>query len=92
MPHSHDPQTTLAHVFSHPTSHNIHWKDIVKMFEGLGGTCEETKHDHLKVRLAGKEMSFKIPHGGNHVLQDDHEISAIRRFLRECGHAPVKQA
>jgi hypothetical protein len=22
-------------------------------------------------------------------LQSDHEISAIRRFLRDCGHAPA---
>ena len=86
---SHHHTETLAQVFAHPTSHNIHWRDIVKMFEGLGGTVEETKHDHLKVKLAGKEMSFKVPHGGNHVLQDDHEISAIRKFLRECGHAPT---
>jgi hypothetical protein len=82
--------TTLAQIFAHPTSHNIHWRDIVHLFEVLGGTVEETKHDHLKVRLSDKEMSFKIPHSGNHVLQDDHEISSIRRFLRECGHAPAE--
>lgn len=83
---------TLEQLFAHPTSHNIHWRDIVRMFEGLGGATEETRHDHLKVKLAGREMSFKSPHGGNHTLQDNHEIAAIRRFLKECGFAPAGAA
>jgi len=83
---------TLEQLFAHPTSHNIHWRDVVHMFESIGGTTEETKHDHLKVKLAGHEMTFKIPHGGGHTLQSDHEISAIRRFLRECGFAPAAHA
>jgi hypothetical protein len=80
---------TLEQLFAHPTSHNIHWRDIVQMFESLGGTTEETRHDHLKVKFGPHEMTFKIPHGGGHTLQSDHEISAIRRFLRDCGHAPA---
>ena len=83
-------QQTLKQWFSHPTSHNIHWRDIVHMFEGLGGTCDETKHDHLKVKLAGKEMSFSIPKGGNHALSSDDEIGAIRHFVKDCGLAPEK--
>lgn len=82
-------QRTLEQLFAHPTSHNIHWRDIVKMFESLGATTEETKHDHLKVRFGSQEMTFNIPHGGGHTLQSDHEISSIRRFLRDCGHAPA---
>ncbi len=81
---------TLEQLFAHPTSHNIHWREIVQMFESLGGTTEETKQDHLKVKLAGREMSFKIPHGAGHVLQNDHEIGQLRRFLRECGFEPEK--
>ncbi len=81
---------TLEQLAAHATSHNIHWREIVQMFESLGGTTEETKHDHLKVKLAGREMSFKIPHGAGHVLQNDHEIGQLRRFLRECGFEPEK--
>jgi len=58
------------------------------MFDSLGAETSETRHDHLKVRLSGREMTFKIPHSGGHVLENDHEISQIRRFLRECGFAP----
>jgi hypothetical protein len=81
-------QSTLTQIFAHPTSHNIHWRDVVHMFEGLGGTCDETKKDHLKVKLSGKEMSFQIPKAGGHTLNSDHEIAAIRRFLKECGFGP----
>lgn len=80
---------TLEQIFSHPTPHNIHWRDVVKMFEALGGTTVETKHDHLKVKFGEREMTFKIPHSGGHVLENDHEISQIRKFLRECGLAPT---
>ncbi len=89
MSHHH---RTLDQLFAHPTSHNIHWRDVVHLFESLGGNTEQTKHDHLKVKLAGREMTFPIPRGGGHTLQSDHEISAIRRFLKECGHAPAAHA
>lgn len=83
---------TLDQIFAHPTSHNIHWRDVVHLFESLGGTTEQTKHDHVKVKLTSREMTFPIPRGGGHTLQSDHEISAIRRFLKECGFAPAGQA
>lgn len=81
-------QHTLRQIFAHPTSHNIHWRDVVHMFEGLGGTTEETKKEHLKVKLRGKEMTFRTPHHGHHSLDDNEEIGHIRRFLRECGLEP----
>ena len=86
---SHAPEHTLKQIFAHPTRHNIPWRDIVHMFEGLGGTCEETKKDHLKVKLNGHEMTFPIPNGGHHTLEDTHEIAEIRRFLKLCGVAPA---
>jgi hypothetical protein len=82
---------TLEQLFAHPTSHNIHWRDVVRMLEAHGATCTETKHDHLKVVLGRHEMTFHIPHG-SHALESDHEIAAIRRFLRQCGLEPVGNA
>lgn len=86
---SHHHEATLQQIFAHPTSHNIHWRDVVHMFEGLGGTCEETKKDHLKVKLKDHEMTFHVPHAGGHTLQDNHEIAEIRKFLKLCGLAPA---
>lgn len=85
---SHHAEHTLEQIFAHPTSHNIHWRDVVHMFQALGGTTDETKKDHLKVKLADKEMSFNIPKNGGHTLEDNHEISQIRRFLKDCGFGP----
>jgi hypothetical protein len=78
----------LEQLFAHPTSHNIHWRDVVNMLESLGATCTETKQDHLKVILNGHEMTFRMPHG-THSLESNHEIAALRRFLRQCGAEPV---
>ncbi len=74
---SHHFEATLKQIFAHPTSHNIHWRDVVHMFEGLGATCDETKKEHLKVKLNGHEMTFPIP-----------KHSEIRRFLKACGCVP----
>jgi hypothetical protein len=35
-------------------------------------------------------MSFSIPKGGNHTLDSDDEIGAIRHFVKDCGLAPEK--
>ena len=86
MSHSHEH--TLAQLFSHPTPHNIHWRDVVHKFEALGATCEETKKEHLKVKLKGHEMTFNVPHAHGHALQDTHAISEIRKSLKLCGLAP----
>ena len=85
---SHHHEATLQQLFSHPTPHNIHWRDVVHMFEAFGATCEETKKEHLKVKLKGHEMTFHMPHAHGHALQDNHEISEIRKFLKLCGLAP----
>jgi hypothetical protein len=36
-------------------------------------------------------MSFKVPHAGGHTLEDNHEISLIRKFLKDCGCAPAAE-
>ncbi len=80
---------TLAQLFAHPTSHNLHWREVIQLFHSLGGTTEETKRDHIKVRLSGREMTFQGQHGSGSTLQSDHQIASIRRFIKECGFAPV---
>ncbi len=85
---SHHTEQTMKQLFAHPTSHNIHWREIVHMFQGLGAQCDETKKDHLKVTLNGHEMTFGIPKQSGHTLGSNHEISQIRRFLKQCGVAP----
>ena len=86
MGHAH--HDTLHRVFAHPMDMNIHWRDLVKMFEDLGGTTEETGHGRLKVKLGGHERSFGIPHH-SHSLDSRDELVEIRHFLEAAGHKPT---
>jgi hypothetical protein len=36
----HHHRHTLAALFSHPTSHNIQWRDVLALFERLGPVTE----------------------------------------------------
>ncbi len=85
MGHAH--HETLQKVFAHPMDMNIHWRDIVRMFEQLGGHVEETGHGRLKVKLGDHERTFGIPHHG-HSLDSRDELVEIRHFLEAAGHAP----
>jgi hypothetical protein len=85
MGHAH--HEIVDRVFAHPMDMNIHWRDIVRMFEKLGGTTEETKHGRLKVHLGGKETTFTIPHHSN-TLDSRDELVQIRHFLESAGFKP----
>jgi hypothetical protein len=80
---------TVKKIFAHPIDMNIAWRDVVKMFESLGGEVDHTSHGQLKVKLNGKEKSFGIPHH-EHTLKSREEIIAIRHFLENVGCAPEK--
>ncbi len=86
MGHAH--HTTLDRIFAHPMDMNIHWREIVHMFEALGGTADETHHGRLKVKLGEHERSFRIPHH-SHSLDSRDELVEIRHFLEAAGHKPV---
>ena len=77
---------TLEEIYAHPISSNINFKKVVGLFEDLGGEVTDTKQGHVKVKLAGNEMSFARPHEGN--LQSSDEVLQIRAFLEQCGIKP----
>ncbi len=82
----HKSQKTLDALFAHPISMNIEYSKVVHMFEELGAEVEETKKNHLKVKLNGHEMTFAHPHHKN--VDDKNQVVAIRDFLKECGISP----
>jgi hypothetical protein len=84
----HAHHDTLHRVFAHPMDMNIHWREIVKMFEDLGGSTDETHHGRLKVKLGDHERSFRIPHH-SHSLDSRDELVEIRHFLEAAGHKPA---
>lgn len=84
---SHTPERTLAEVFAHPINMNIHWKDVVRLIESLGGEAEVVHGGREKVRLNGHEFTFHIPHGKTINTRD--EVMQIRHFLEQSGVAPT---
>ncbi|MCA9291363.1 MAG: hypothetical protein KDA25_09555 [Phycisphaerales bacterium] len=83
---SHHAQT-LAHLFAHPMSMNVKWRDVVGLFESLGAQTEVVHGGREKVRLNGVEHTFHIPHGKTIDARD--EIMQIRHFLEQAGAAPA---
>jgi hypothetical protein len=88
---SHKKEHTLTKIFAHPMDMNIAWRDVVHLFEALGGEVDHTRHGQLKVKLNGIEKSFGIPHH-EHSIKSRDEVVAIRHFLEATGCAPAKAA
>ncbi len=87
---SHKPQKTLEQLFSHPISMNIHWRDVVHLFESLGAEVHVVHGGREKVRLNGQEHTFHIPHSKS--LDSKDEIVQIRHFLESAGVTPESKA
>lgn len=83
---SHKPEHTLEQLFAHPISMNIHWKDVLHLFESLGAQVEVVHGGREKVRLNGQEHTFHIPHGKS--IESKEEVVQIKHFLERCGIGP----
>jgi hypothetical protein len=82
----HKDRTTLGEIFAHPVTHNLAWRDVVSLFEAVGGEVTDTHKDGVKVKLAGNERTFQRPHHKN--IDSTDEIVAIKKFLEESGVTP----
>jgi len=77
-------RTTVAKIFSHPTSHNIQWHDVVSLLESVGDVIEE--HDgRYKVTLGSETETFDAP---RHHDINEQQIVDLRRMLRGAGITP----
>ncbi len=77
---------TLERIFQHPMAMNLHWRDVIHLFEGLGAQVDQASKDKLKVSLNGAERSFR-PHHHKTVSRKD-EVVELRHFLEEAGCKP----
>ncbi|MBL8747228.1 MAG: hypothetical protein JNK58_12845 [Phycisphaerae bacterium] len=80
---SHNHEQTLKQVFAHPISMNIKWKDVVHLFESLGGRVEPSHGGRETVHLNGKQMTFHVPHGKS--IESKEEVMQLRHFLEGAG-------
>ncbi len=78
-------RATVDKIFSHPTSHNIDWRDVISLLHAVGSVTEE--HDgHIKVTLGPETETFLPPH---HSDVDTQMIVDLRRMLKGAGITPA---
>jgi hypothetical protein len=78
---------TLSHLFSHPTSHNIEWHDVLSLLEAVG-TVKERHDGKYQVAIGPQSIVIERP------LHKDIDISTVtelRRVLRNAGLDPDEQ-
>jgi hypothetical protein len=75
---------TLEKLFTHPSSGNIEWRQVLSLLEAVGTTNEEL-NGKVKVTL-GSETEVLQPPGGKDI--DQQMIVDLRRMLRKAGLAP----
>lgn len=77
---NHHQRTTLEKLMAHPTSHNLHWKDVIHLIESLGAV--EERHDgKVKITLAGDSEVFDP----NHKDLSMDQIADLRRMIKAAG-------
>jgi hypothetical protein len=82
---SHRHRDTLERIFSHPSSGNIEWRQVLSLLETIGTTTEE-HNGKVKVTL-GPETEVLQPPRGKDV--DRQMIVDLRRMLTQAGFAPA---
>lgn len=75
---------TVRKIFSHPTSGNIEWRDVLSLLEYLGTTTEE-RNGKFKVTVGSDTEVLEAPRGKD---IDEQMIVDLRRMLRAAGLSP----
>ena len=79
-----DHRKTLERIFTHPSSGNIEWRQVLSLLEAVGSTTEE-HNGKLKVTL-GRETEVLQPPRGKDI--DKQLVVDLRRMLTNAGIAP----
>ena len=76
---------TVEKLFTHPTSHNIQWHDVLSLLQAVAGV-EEAHDGRFRVTLGEETETFDAPRG--HDI-DTQQIVDIRRMLKGAGYGPT---
>jgi len=80
-------QKTLDSIFSHPTSGNVKWIDVVSMLKALGAEVDESREgSRVGIVLKGNAVIQHKPHPSPSM--DKGAIASLRKFLIDCGVQP----
>ena len=76
---------TVEKLFTHPTSHNIQWHDVLSLLQAVADV-EEAHDGRFRVTLGEESETFDAPRG--HDL-DTQQIVDLRRMLKGAGYGPT---
>jgi hypothetical protein len=74
---------TLAHIFRHPSGHNIEWHSVLSLLNAVA-TVEETHKGHIVVTLGDETETFEPRHKDI----DTEQLANLRRLLKKAGYGP----
>jgi hypothetical protein len=75
---------TLEKIFSHPSSANIEWRQVLSLLDAVGTTTVE-HNGNVKVALGPEIEVLQSPRGKD---IDQQMIVDLRRMLKSAGLAP----
>jgi hypothetical protein len=78
-------ETTLRTIFQHPVSHNLDWRQVVRLLSHLG-TVDERPDGRLTARINDQEAVLHRPRHKD--LNNVDEVMLIRHFLERAGVTP----
>lgn len=76
---------TVEKLFTHPTSHNIQWHDVLSLLQAVA-EVEEAHDGRFRVTLGEETETFDPPQG--HDI-DTQQIVDLRRMLKGAGYGPA---
>jgi hypothetical protein len=79
-------RNTLEEIFTHPTSGNIEWRNVLSLIEAVGTAVEE-HNGKLKLTIGSETEVIRPPHGKD---IDPQLIADLRKMLRAAGYSPAK--
>ena len=79
---------TLDAIFRHPLAHSLEWREIVSLFNAIGGS-EEKHNGEFELRAGEHAMAMKKPHTKDVTGQ---EVMDLRHFLERSGWSPTAKA
>jgi hypothetical protein len=81
-----DHRDTLERIFSHPSSSNIEWRQVVSLLEALGAVTEKP-NGRFEVELGGEVEVLDRPAGKD---IDQQTIVDLRRMLSHADDVFVR--
>jgi hypothetical protein len=76
---------TIAKIFSHSSSGNVEWRQVLSLLAAIGTTTEE-HNGKVRVTLGPETEVLRPPHGKN---IEEQSLVDLRRMLKQAGFSPT---